>query len=129
MAAVSSLVINTWHMIVWTRDSNWLMKIYIDWVFNNSAQSNWTPSYTSWENLQIWRRRKGDTKYLNWVFKLFIWEDRCRTSQEILDYYNQIKANYWIQSLSNTLTITPNITPTITPNTPNNNWSWSVLSI
>ena len=73
---------NSWTMLVWTRDSNWTGRIYKNWTLLTS----WTvtsPNYSSWEALQIGRWRNGDACYLNWVFKLFIWENRCWNDADI----------------------------------------------
>jgi hypothetical protein len=119
-----------WKHIVFTWDGVNQVKAYIDWV-NIQPYSNYNPTfdYNAPSNkIFVILNHSSTVSQNNMSVDEVILEDRERTAQEILDYYNQIKANYWIQSLSNTLTITPNITPTITPNTPNN-WSGSVLTI
>ena len=74
-----------WYMVAVTRDINWVAKIYINWILKNTVTLNGTPTYTNGANLQIWRWRSEWPAYLNWQFKLFIWEDRTRTDQEIAD--------------------------------------------
>ena len=80
-----SATVWNWYMITATRDINWVAKIYINWILKNTVTLNGTPTYTSGANLQIWRWRSEWPAYLNWQFKLFIWEDRTRTDQEIAD--------------------------------------------
>lgn len=76
---------NQWIMIAVTRASDWTAKIYINWVLNNTAATTESPNYSSWANLQIGRWRSGDPHYPQMQFKLFIWEDRTWTDQEIAD--------------------------------------------
>lgn len=82
----STLATTDWVMVAWTIDSTFTTRIYINWVLDNTS-TDWTsaPWYSWWEKLQIWRWRNGAPRYLNWQFKLFIWEDRCWTDQEIAD--------------------------------------------
>lgn len=118
-----------WNLLTLTQDWNNLI-FYINGVKTQELSTSTFLHSKNWNQRCIWWLARWTQYYdkLNWYVSNIIIENKVRTAQEILDYYNQTKANYWIQSLSNTLTITPNITPTITPNTPNN-WSWSVLSI
>lgn len=95
-SAISQLPTNTWKLITTTRDSSWTWKVYIDGVLDNTATLTANPWYTSWENLQIGRWRSWWPKYFYWQFKLFIWENRRWTDQEVADYYNEIKATYWL---------------------------------
>lgn len=81
----SDIVTSQWKMIAATRSSDWTSKIYINWILNNTKTLSSAPDYSNWEYLQISRRRNGDTWYLNWQFKLFIWENRTWTDQEISD--------------------------------------------
>lgn len=87
---------NAWKLIVATRNSNGTAKIYVDGELKKTETLTSTPWYSSWENLQIGRWRSWGENYFNWQFKLFIWEDRCWTDQEVTDYYNEVKATYWL---------------------------------
>lgn len=87
---------NIWSLITATRNSSWTWKIYINGVLKNTKTLTQAPWYSAWENLQIGRWRSGWPNYFKWQFKLFIWENRCWTDQEVADYYNEIKATYWL---------------------------------
>lgn len=71
-------------MVASTRASDWTAKIYINWVLDNTVTWMNNPTYTNPENLGIGRWRRG-TNYMNGQFKLFIWENRTRTAQEIVN--------------------------------------------
>ena len=81
--STSNAVANQRVMVATTRASDGTAKIYINWTLDNTVSWMITPTYSSWENLQIWRWRNRDAKYLNWQFKLFIWEDRTWTDAEV----------------------------------------------
>ena len=83
--SITNYVSNQWVMIAITRASDWTAKIYINGVLDNTVTWMNNPNYSSWENLQLWRWRNGDEKYINWQIKLIIWENRTWTDQEIAD--------------------------------------------
>lgn len=76
------------------------------------ATNNWwdTYFYINWE--YQWKLTWNITKNTNlwmwcapydWSPRVFVWyigdvilEDKARTAQEVVDYYNQTKANYWL---------------------------------
>lgn len=82
--------INTWYMITSTRNNNWDLKIYINGSFITMATSVPVPNYSGWDNFQIWKRY-WEQNSLNWQFKLFIWENRCRSDAEIA----ALAQEYW----------------------------------
>lgn len=61
---------------------------------NVVAYANWnkimdiTTSLYSTANWRLWY-------YIDETLSELIFEDRCRTAQEVVDYFNQTKANYW----------------------------------
>lgn len=64
----------------------------------------WTQTSTTWTfqtELSIWQGRwatsTSNRKYFNWWMSNFIIESKARTAEEILEYYNGTKSNYWIQ--------------------------------
>ena len=84
-----------WYNIVitksWTNE-----KIYVNWVSaidsNNSFDNNSSPVWVianSWANSSANQWSIGK-------FSEVIFEDKVWTAQEISDYYNQTKVNYWI---------------------------------
>lgn len=82
--STSSATANQWVMIATTRASDGTAKLYINWVLDSTESWMNTPNYSSWNNLRIWNWR--DNYYqLEWKFKLFIWENRTWTDQEIAD--------------------------------------------
>lgn len=83
--SLTNYVSNQRVMIAITRASDWTAKIYINGVLDNTVTWMNNPNYSSWENLQLWRWRNGDEKYINWQIKLIIWENRTWTDQEIAD--------------------------------------------
>jgi hypothetical protein len=82
-------------MIWWTRNSNWDMKLYLNWEYQTTVSNNKTPDYSNgeWLYLGLWRL----TYYkVNGYFKTLILEDKARTADEITNYYNLTKSNYWL---------------------------------
>ena len=101
--------------------SDWIRRFQIetsnDYYITSSAQS--TTSWV-WYHLAMWYDGSKVYAYLNWAkvweqttnayirWKIFLWrminetvseyigESVCWTAQEITDYYNSTKANYWI---------------------------------
>lgn len=71
--------------VVWTYD--WTnINLYLNWVL---IATNVTNLNTTWYVLALWNDLIG---YLSNV----IIEDKARTAQEISDYYDQTKWDYWI---------------------------------
>ena len=71
------------------------VKIYMNWVLQTTTstlswQMNWTP------NASIWWRKYWNTNFFRWYISEFIWENKNRTDEEILNYYNKTKKNYWL---------------------------------
>lgn len=68
-------------------------KMYINWQY--VANWNETGLNTQWVNLWLWGLYNWNYP-LNWYLSKFIIEDRVWTDQEISDYYNQTKWDYWL---------------------------------
>ena len=81
--------LNTWTNIVFT--ITWgKLKIYSNGtLYLDTSFSNNLP----WD-LSLWV--SNNTTYLNWGLSELIFESVARTAQEVSDYFNQTKANYWI---------------------------------
>jgi hypothetical protein len=85
--------------IVLVLDSTW-NKIYKDGVLQTlsyvrgNSSSHLTSSY-SFTKILLWRQNSW-TNYFQWNLSNCILEDRVWTAEEISDYYNSTKANYWI---------------------------------
>jgi hypothetical protein len=90
---ISPIVDNKWHHFVASSSVN-SIALYIDWVLiwqtNTTANELSTNAY-----LYIW---SNDDSYYGykWLMSNVIIENKARTAQEISDYYNQTKANYWL---------------------------------
>ena len=78
--------------IVWIVEST-NMYLYVNWVL----EASWTRSYASTSS-SWFILGKSDTQDDNykWYVNNVIFEDKARTAQEVLNYYNQTKWNYWI---------------------------------
>lgn len=97
-SSVSTLTADTWYMIVHTTEWTWTnscnFKVYVNWnttpVVNQIA-----PLYNdSSTYIRMWWR--PNQYNFRWKLSWIIIEDKVRTAQEIEDYFNQTKANYWI---------------------------------
>ena len=87
---------NSRHLITFV--SNWnTAYIYVDW--------NWTPSQTNtrlcnnttMKSLNIGNQVfNGLSRHFKWYMSEIIIENKARTAQDRITYFNQTKANYWI---------------------------------
>lgn len=70
--------------------------LYLDW----NLVWTWNWSYRWWYTFCIWWHTTWGSwtrTFVNWYMSEVIIENKVRTAQEISDYYNQTKSNYWIQ--------------------------------
>lgn len=84
-----------WNLLTQTR--SWTtVKCYVNWVYIWW----WTNSVTGTNNTRFKLNNPWDVNSSNyaWSFKMseLLWESKEWTAQEIADYYNQTKANYWL---------------------------------
>ena len=80
-----------WLNAVITVENHTSVKMYINWnlyTSHSTTQSGWF--------LGIWYSAIS-SDYHNWYMSEFIVDGKLRTAQEIQDYYNQTKSNYWIR--------------------------------
>lgn len=80
-----------WHHVVFNY-SSWSGIVYVDWtaVYNWTWSPNIQNDYTTiGSNAWLFDKRRG---YLSEA----IFEDKVRTAQEISNYYNSTKSNYWL---------------------------------
>jgi hypothetical protein len=94
-SATSWLPLNMWSLLTITQNW-WQYNAYINWtnvILNASQTTNIT-----WTRINIWYCywNGGVGYWFIWWISNVIVEDKVRTAQEIADYYNQTKANYWI---------------------------------
>ena len=82
----------SWHLLV--NVTNWTSSTqYLDWALYQSLTNSL--SYTqTW--LYIWWAQQSSSERLSWYESEFIVESKVRTAQEIQDYYNNTKSNYWL---------------------------------
>ena len=90
----SNISSNAWHHAVAVCDGA-NMYLYIDWVLANS----WTHAQTdnsTW--VSAWGKPFLDANpdTYTWYLSKVIIENAAWTAQEVADYYDQTKANYWI---------------------------------
>lgn len=86
-----TLSTNTRYNIIFAY-SNWAGTVYI----NGNSVYSWTRSPTIWNtSTLIWDNHSLANKWY-WYLSNAIFENEVRTAQEVLDYYNLTKWNYWI---------------------------------
>lgn len=87
-----------WEYLVTTVDSNNL------WTLYKNATSLWTKDFWTWRNVSSWYLyvwadsaaiSTSWTRY-TWYLSEVIIESKTRTAQEISDYYELTKSNYWL---------------------------------
>ena len=85
-------ILNWWHLLTATI-TNWTtMILYTDGVQNASYNFN----RSSWNSITIWARTGSWTEKLTWYVSEVILENKARTAQEVSDYFNLTKSQYWI---------------------------------
>ena len=86
---------NKWYHIVITND--WTTKkAYINWTLV-ATETNTSTSSTQSVETRIWSAvRYNYDSYFNWNISAVIFEDKTWSAQEVADYYNQTKSNYWL---------------------------------
>lgn len=84
-----------WHSYFYVyNNTDRVQKLYVDWNLVSTAQPISNPISTACAKLQVgglWY--KGQVHFQMWDL---IIEDKVRTAQEIADYYNKTKSQYWI---------------------------------
>lgn len=91
--AGSNISANIWYNLVLTLSSWWDMKMYVNWAIDRSYPSM-TPQLNS-DLIYLWGRW-SNSNYSKEYLSEFIIEDKEWTAQEISDYYDQTKSNYWL---------------------------------
>ena len=83
----------SWHNVVLVREW-WNVKIYIDW----QQLASWNSTYSSDPQYFYIGNDASNVAEYAWssYFKDYIMENKAQTAQEITDYYNQTKSNYWL---------------------------------
>lgn len=90
---------NTWYNYVLVKD--WAnATIYRDWVlvWTHTFSYNSSPWWLSWWEYWIWniRTSPSSSSMWTWYIKDYIIENKLWTAEEVLDYYNCTKSNYWL---------------------------------
>jgi len=82
---------NTWMYICLTIN-NWTVKVYRNWTQNASTTASWTTTY-----FRFWQEyNAGADRHLYGNIKEIIIEDTVWTAQQITDYFNSTKWDYWL---------------------------------
>lgn len=87
----TNFTLNVWHNAVLVYNNGTYI-VYFD------SQQDYTEvfTYANWTNMAIWCRSQAQDRFWTWYISKVIFEDKARTAQEISDYYNQTKSNYWL---------------------------------
>lgn len=82
-----------WHHFLVT--ASWTsLSLYIDWIF---VWDNTTTVPSMTDTGRIFIGSNDDNYYwYKWLLSEAIFEDRVRAIQEVVDYYNNSKSNYWL---------------------------------
>ena len=86
-----------WHLISFTSNNNQNWIVWVDTNFTTSYKNNNTTNYYFWwGSITLGRRAPSDASSITAKMGDFIIENKERTAQEVSDYYNQTKWNYWL---------------------------------
>lgn len=92
---IPSYNINERHLFSQTIKADWKIKIFLDgqlWWEKNMQSSLWSSSGSQY----IWAYREWGQKFFVWWLSEMIAEKIEWTEQEVADYYNLTKWNYWL---------------------------------
>lgn len=99
-----TIINNKWDSFTWYGNDKWIL--YTIAYDGNTSKSykngtymetmDWTTVLNTSRNFYIWYRAYSNDRYWKWYFSDFICENKVRTAQEIANYYNSTKANYWL---------------------------------
>lgn len=82
--------VNNWYLVWFTRSWN-TIQTYANWSAWNSITgiaSTWFGDFYLWSSIS-WDRLKGQ------IWECVV-ENKVRTAEEVANYYNQTKSNYWL---------------------------------
>lgn len=86
---------DTWHHIAMVKDgTSWYT--YADKTLVNTNTWNYNIDGTNTTSWIIWKNQASYWQQFLWWLDEFIIESKARTAQEVSDYYNQTKSNYWL---------------------------------
>ena len=88
--------LNKWYLITVTRDSNNSNKLYVNSQLVWSSSSGWNDYFGNFVIGTDWTDSGGLLRHWKWYMREFIMEKTARTVQEIADYYNLTKWDYWL---------------------------------
>ena len=86
---------NHWYLIAYCNSSTAADKkqyIVDNWTITSISCNNNDNALNTTKNVIL----SDSNAYFNWYMSALIIEDRIWTEQEISDYYNQTKSNYWL---------------------------------
>lgn len=84
---------NTWYLITWVKDGTTLT-LYKNWASIWSVAC--ASSFNQHTNLYIANNGASPISNVSMRVSDIILEDKARTAQEVADYYNLTKSNYWL---------------------------------
>mgnify|MGYP003302322013 CR=1 FL=1 len=92
--STSTIQLNTWYNVIWVRDWS-SIKLYLNWTQEWTNSISWTwyihaeLIWPGWDATSVDRCPR-------WYIKDLIYEDQAWSAQEVSDYYNLTKWNYWL---------------------------------
>ena len=88
--------INTWYHIVYTQDSS-NQKVYLNWTLVWTHSCWWSYTWYTDARLILAKQINDDNRYpFSWSMSEVIMENKARTAEQVLNYYNLTKSNYWL---------------------------------
>ena len=91
--------LNQWVNVCYTYNyATKTYKAYINWVKDIDGTKTTQYTVVSW-NLYMWALADGPTSLnyrVQWKLSEYILENKVRTAQDVTNYYNQTKSNYWL---------------------------------
>lgn len=83
-----------WHLVSYVYNNN-VKTLYIDWVYYESKTISWSKTSVRFLLNNAWDTNSSSYAWYAYVSDI-INESKARTAEEISDYYNKTKGNYWL---------------------------------
>lgn len=72
------------------------MKTYINGVLDGTRTGSGNPSFGTGALYLGCKKSYANSNPTNWIMARFVWENRIRSAQEGVDYYNKVKSKLWL---------------------------------
>lgn len=91
-----SVTTGNWYHLVITVENGTTAKLYVNWELKNTITRNNAIQPWQWITISCKPLNTTYPNKMTWYISEAIIENKARTAQEVADYYNKTKSNYWL---------------------------------